>query len=568
MKRLPSLSILLLSALLGACKDSPTEPPDPFGEPRKYAVGDQVTFNVNAKENCQNPVERTGRVVAVTERAVVVADVGNPAEGFTDADYLFFGREFDRLVWPTVTRSFGEPGDVDKNGRAVIFFTRAVNDLTPAGANYYIGGFFFARDLFPKTAGGGFGACATSNVAEMFYMRVPEPGKENFSRADVERTTVGVLGHEFQHLINASRRLFVVKATGENWDEEVWLNEGLSHVAEEMLFYAESGLSPRQNVGYQTLTSSNQVRIAANTYQLSNFGRLDRYLAAPEGNSPYGDGDALPTRGAIWQFLRFAADQRGGDETAMWRGLVDSKETGMANLRKVLGADVASVFRSWSVAVYTDDAVPGTEARFTHPSWDYRTALAAIRKDKSFPLRTHHLANASPKQLSLQAGGSAYLRFGVAPATRAELRVTGADTAAAPSSCQGVTLQPGQVHSAPAAAATLLCMDGGATGAEFTAVLFYGAEGTGTLASVSATATGIVPVLGGPSPDRAPLPAPSLSLAAAPGAHQDLGFEARLRQRERELSALVPGGGIPSPRMSRSAAAGPEKLMVSIVRTN
>ena len=83
------------------------------------------------------------------------------------------------------------------------------------------------------------------------------------SMADVRQSTGGVRGHEFQHLISASRRLYVNDASE---FEETWLNEGLSHIAEELLFYSASGLAPRQNITLAQLTNSStpQVNNAVN----------------------------------------------------------------------------------------------------------------------------------------------------------------------------------------------------------------------------------------------------------------------------------------------------------------
>ena len=53
--------------------------------PGYLTVGDLVQFNTNP-DACTSITNRTGRVVAVSARAIVVADTGNPAGGFTDAD--------------------------------------------------------------------------------------------------------------------------------------------------------------------------------------------------------------------------------------------------------------------------------------------------------------------------------------------------------------------------------------------------------------------------------------------------------------------------------------------------
>jgi hypothetical protein len=41
-----------------------------------------------------------------------------------------------------------------------------------------------------------------------------------------------------------------------DWTEETWLNEGLSQVAEELMGYAVSDLSPRQNIDIEQITDS------------------------------------------------------------------------------------------------------------------------------------------------------------------------------------------------------------------------------------------------------------------------------------------------------------------------
>jgi hypothetical protein len=119
------------------------------------SVGTVLRLNAST-EGCTNAKWRGGRVEAVSTRAIVVADTANPANGFTTADYQAFAAEFDSRVWPVVTENFGAPSDIDENGRVIIFFTVAVNDLTQPGSGSYVGGFYHPRDLYPST---GTGAC-------------------------------------------------------------------------------------------------------------------------------------------------------------------------------------------------------------------------------------------------------------------------------------------------------------------------------------------------------------------------------------------------------------------------
>lgn len=376
-------------------------------------VGQQVTVNTSL-ESCGTPSNRTGRVVAVGQRAVVLADVTNPAGGLTDAEYTSFAAGFDTLVYPVITQAFGEPRDVDGNSKVVIFYTSAVNALTPQGSSSYVGGFFHPRDLFPTRDEDGLAACQGSNYAEMFYMLVPDPqGSVNgnaFPKAMVLQTSLGTIAHEFQHLINASRRLYVVETT--HWNEETWLNEALSHVAEELMFYRASGLAPRQNIGIDQVQLSGRVNTAYGSYMDQNIRRYQRYLEDNEGQSPYDasadDENDLATRGAGWAFLRYAADHRAsGTDADLWRDLVEGSVTGFANLQQALGVDPRPIVRDWTTSVYTDDVVSNVDPRFSQPSWRFRTFY------NSFPLTTRNLA-AGEANVFLKSGSGAFGRFGVA----------------------------------------------------------------------------------------------------------------------------------------------------------
>jgi hypothetical protein len=388
---------------------------------RNPTVGQQVQVNTATEESCGSPSMRTGRVVAVGTRSIVLADIANPPGGLTDSEYASFAAGFDTLVHPAVTGAFGEPGDVDENGRVVIFYTRAVNELTQPGSGSYVGGYFHPRDLFPTRDRDGLQACEASNYAEMFYMLVPDPtGAVNgtvFSRDLVLQTSLGTIGHEFQHLINASRRLYEIGTT--NWSEQTWLNEAMSHVAEEVLFYRASGLAPRQNLRGVEIQGSVRLFNAYRTYMDQNMRRYSSYLEDPENQSPYDstdtDANDLATRGAGWAFLRYAADRRNGDDGVLWRALIDGSTTGFANLQQALGTDPRPWVRDWTVANFTDDAVAGVDARFTQPSWRYRSFFG------EYPLRTRRMPGPGVETAALKAGSGAFVRFAVLPATVATI---------------------------------------------------------------------------------------------------------------------------------------------------
>jgi hypothetical protein len=378
-------------------------------------VGDILQLNVDLNCNSSPPRYRSGRVAAITNTAIIVADTGNPAGGFTDADYQSVGVTFDTLVDPLDQAAFGAPTDIDGNGRIILFYTRAVNEMTPAlSPGGIVEGFFHPRDLFPRTALDPSNACTGSNFAEMFYLIVPDTGGavngNKRTKAFVQQLTIAVTAHEYQHLINAARRIYFNNADA---FEEVWLNEGLSHMAEELLYYHAAGLAPRQNIDGTSIRTTQQRRDAFNQYQSGNFGRYESFLDAPMTSSPYADNDSLATRGATWGFLRYAADHQGTSDGTVWQQLVNSTTTGLQNLTNVFGANILNQIRDWSISVYTDDQA-ATTAAYQQPSWNLRSIyLSAFQAPAPFPLVVFPLANGAQTTQTLSGGGSLYTRLGV-----------------------------------------------------------------------------------------------------------------------------------------------------------
>ena len=245
----------------------------------------------------------------------------------------------------------------------------------------------------------------------------------------VDSVTTSVLAHEFQHLINASRRLYVNQNAVPH--EVVWLDEGLSHVAEELLFYHEAQSAPLNNVGATAGRASPLLVSAFNNDQIANASRYEDYLRSPSTNSPIRDDDSLGTRGATWDFLRYAADRKlrgGGTDASVWQALVNSQVTGIANLRQVFGANIGAMLGDWSVSNYTDDIVSGVSADFTQPSWDWHSILPKIGSNSTYPLKVTPLVSPTTTG-SVIPGGAAYYRFSVAANATATIALTQASGA-------------------------------------------------------------------------------------------------------------------------------------------
>jgi hypothetical protein len=326
---------------------------------------------------------------------------------------------------------------MDGNGRVGLFFTTAVNQLTPPGSQGIVGGFFFERDLFPVvgTTQVPF-SCQTSNEGEMFYLPVVDPNAQFNaffkSKDTLQREIIGTLAHEFQHLINASRRMYVTVAEVDF--EVVWLNEGMSHLAEELLFYRITGLAPKQDINFATAVSPPARLQAVNDYQVDNLSRYHDYLGATDVNSPFALNDSLTTRGATWNLLRWALDQSPSPASTYMRALVDSDKWGQPNFNQVFAGlgGLLGATRLEVIANFFDNSGIPIASQYAFPSWNFRDLLPHLGSPplQPFPLKTKALLPGSPQTYSLVGGGSGYLRF----------RVNGGATAGISTSSSGAAL--------------------------------------------------------------------------------------------------------------------------------
>lgn len=378
-------------------------------------VGTYVALNTNGDSACNARVNHAARIAAVSKTAIIAVDSLAPAGGFTDADLASFATTFDTLIFPLDTAAYGAPADLDNNGRILIFFTQTVNQLTPPGSNGFVGGYFFARDLFPdSTQSSLLQGCPASNQGEMFYVPVVDAQQQYneffASKAELQTELLGTLVHEFQHLINASRRLYVTQTA--NWDEEVWLNEGMSHLAEELLYFRESGFAPKQNLTLATVTASQTALDAINDFQIENLLRLNTYLAATAINSPYAENDSLQTRGSTYELLRYSLDESPGSNSAYLHALINTQNTGIANYNAVFAGTFTNIFaavQQQALANFFGGSGIAVDPKYAFPSWNYRDVIGNGLDAGSNPLAVNPLIGTT--SFALTGGGAAYARF-------------------------------------------------------------------------------------------------------------------------------------------------------------
>jgi hypothetical protein len=409
------------------------------------AVDDVMSINVQigGSNDCTaTPQLINARVAAISNSAIVVADPDNPPDGYTDDEYNGFAQMFDSIINPLDVATFGAPSDIDSNGRVIFVFTKVINSKSPAGSGSFVGGLTHSRDLLPKSS------CPGSNEAELFYLMVPDvppytaSNGNQFDKAFVNAVTEAGIVHEYQHLINFARRRFLNPGAPQP-NEELWLNEGLSHTAEDLLFYRRSGRTPRTNFMGSDINNQG-IFDMWRYYVLGNFLNFDEYLLSPNTYSPIQSTDGTGTRGATFAFLRYIADQNFASDGTFWYDLVNSGDVGVSNIEKRLGnmsdANFQTMFRDFIVSLYSDDFAAGIAAKFTQPSWDMRSMYPRLTTiyqlpagSFDWPLNGIGLKDNQPKSVTLTAGGFQIFRFRGLTGSDSFIRVTGAAGAALPS---------------------------------------------------------------------------------------------------------------------------------------
>lgn len=376
-------------------------------------VGDTLHFffavQPDLQASCADTTNRVAAIVtAVRDGVVLAVDADAPAGDLTDADWAVLADEFDRTVLPTELEYFGSPMDIDANGRIVLLFTPEVNRLTPLGAGTFIGGFFLALDLAASGQGGG-GVpapdgelCPASNEAEIIYAAVPDPGGafgDILTTSQFRRIVRELMPHELQHLINAQGRVLVSTA-GFGAREESWLDEGLSHLAEEVTGLRLLNAAVGQNLTFEDVASTRAQLDLFNAFHIVNFFNSSLFMFDPTGTPALATTDpgglqGAQLRGRSWLFLRWLGDQEGGgDQRDLFRELASggpAQLTGVSNVEQVTGVRWEQLLADFVATLPLDDgSVPPVSDRHRVLTWNLRDVFASLNSNPSsrsrFPL--------------------------------------------------------------------------------------------------------------------------------------------------------------------------------------
>jgi len=369
------------------------------------AVGAVLALRVPklVEDVCANYDSVQAVVKYVGRRAVFAQDLAAP-EGFADADYAALSAELDDLVYPVDSSYFGTPTDLDANGRVLVLFTPLINKLTPRRSGSVQGGFFWSGDLFPRAK------CEQSNVGEIFYLLTPDPAAQFGDArpvADTRLRSRGTIAHELQHMINAGARI----TRGAPTFESVWLDEALSHFAEEAVGRTQRGFGDSQRLSYADVAAEPS---DYESFFRQNILRLAAWMRSPGDFSPTSIqvAGSVEGRGAVWSLLRYAADHyAGGDVRAFTRKLVATSDTSVANLVARAGVPFDSLMSGWMVATVGDGfGLSAMPERQTFGSWNLSDALTAGGA-RPFPLSVTPLDPEGLPPTLVYSGTGVYYRL-------------------------------------------------------------------------------------------------------------------------------------------------------------
>jgi hypothetical protein len=316
-----------------------------MGEKAIAEVGDIETFKVlsglsslSSYQDVQAEARCVGTNVIFYVDTQVVQYNGSD---LTDSDVDSLCEMFDDVAGKEF-EAFGEPSDIDNNGRVAVLMTPQVNKLGAMGGGI-ITGFFFANDLYTS---------ANSNMKELIYVIVPDSNgvygltiPKSFA---MQNLLPAVLPHELQHAINYNQKVFVNGGVA----EENWMNEALSHFSEDFLGYGHE-----------------------------NPSRIEVYLEDTELYGPISAGSPnLAERGAAYLFLRFLYEQADNGEQFIW-DLLHSDLIGAQNLEASFNGksedfdQVSEFLMRWSAAMAMSSFNLSSDERFSYKerTWNPET---------------------------------------------------------------------------------------------------------------------------------------------------------------------------------------------------
>jgi len=299
----------------------------------------------------------TATLVATNSRAIAYLDNALPSseKNISTANIETMLNAFSNDTFNTITNTYGTPSDVDSDGKVIFLFTHLVDQVGG------VAGFYSSGSLFATDRGG------DGNIADMMFI---SPTRELASYTSL-------LAHEFQHLISFNQHVLI-----QNGDaEETWLNEGLSHVAEDLVNGHIDG---------------------GNTDLVSDF------MNAPEQYALTGDASLNSgIRGAAYLFVRGLMESFGSDVPGR---LVKTNKVNIANVEDISGQTFDDVYRTFTSRLFLSGNNLNTDPKLNY-SFRYFTEPQTNRRSLPVPKEQKLDAQNTSASGTLRPASSTFIRL-------------------------------------------------------------------------------------------------------------------------------------------------------------
>jgi hypothetical protein len=388
--------------IVTACVQEP-EDPSTLSATRTFWSTNIVTSG--SEQLDADKIGETAHCAVYAERAALNSRYVTVSQGQNIAN------TYETIIHPTITTNFGEPADVDNNGKIILLLLDIKDGYSEATKNDgYVGGYFDPAHMRKQSK---------SNGADMLFIDVSpqDAGSTGF---------YATIAHELQHLINYSQT--VVK--GKN-QKDLWINEGLSTAAEYL--YGVAAPSPSDDSAWGDPCGRVEWAVAVNWDIINGFGtpdKLDNFFVWDNKLSDYA------TAYLFFQWLRIHANSSG-----IYKDIVDDSQkdfNAVANAaQKYIQADSSlgitewtweNLLGIWHASNFYSNTTTGllgyknfsvitdTLARFQRYSTEQSLSLAFDRISKAWNF-------SSPQTISMKNGEGLVAAVATAPADQTSLDI-------------------------------------------------------------------------------------------------------------------------------------------------
>jgi hypothetical protein len=350
-------------------------PPRPAAFPRsiqRAASPAKIQLDPRTPSSCSAGEEQTVTALLIAENDDLAIYQDSTQNAATPVTTFHTGRilsYYSSYAKQMVDDYFGEPTDIDGNGKIVVFVTPSL----PAGwAGQVWSGDFSSQET-----------CAPSNEMEIIYLS--NVAVQYMSDEDPSFQVLETVAHEAKHVVELYHRIAAGRVSGPVDFGPAWIQEGAAEIAGEMSSRIAWAAVGGPAVGDQLVRGDfgppGVLNVTPENYGvLLRMARTIWYLDSQPNSvvtTPNGAGDGHDVYASGWHFHRWLGDAFGNAaqplaDTTLFRMLNDSlTATGVAGILSVTGAPSwAALLEDYAVAIMLNGTTaPSGPRAFT--SYDF-----------------------------------------------------------------------------------------------------------------------------------------------------------------------------------------------------